>query len=126
MPKLTEYLNIQMGLIGGLIMGSIVLWVNLEAGISAAMVAAFKQASYTFFFGGLVVRFCEYLSLKFNPKILSLLIATIVPATIAILATYLVHQIKGTPKPIDSTIPTILLSIPGFLFISYRKRLKPV
>ena len=104
-------------------MGSIVFFINWDAGITMALMASLKQAAYTFLFGGMVIKLCEHLALRF-PKYLSLLIATIIPATVAIIATYLVHQFKGTPKPFDSTIPTIILSIPGFLFIGYRTRSK--
>ncbi len=111
-----------MGLVGALIMGGIVFLINYSFGWQPAAIAALKQATYTFFFGGLVIKFCENLSTWYPSKMISILVATLLPALLAITATLILHQIKGTPKPIESTIPTVLLSVPGFLFIGFRHR----
>ena len=103
-------------------MGLVVYFINAECGWNLALVAALKQAAYTLIFGGLIIKFSENLSLKFQSSARAFIIATIIPSLITIVAVYFVHLLKGTPKPLDSTIPTVILSFPGFFFVSYRKR----
>jgi len=55
---------------------------------------------------------------------LALLLALVVPSTISIGLTYLVHQMRGTPAPLHSVIPTLLLAPPSFLVWGWRKRMR--
>ena len=48
-----KIINFKAALIGALIMGSIVYYINADYGWNMAMVAALKQGIYTFFFGGI-------------------------------------------------------------------------
>ena len=115
-------INIRLGLVGALIMGTVVFYINYDSDLEPALIAALKQAVYTFLFGGLIIKLCQNLSIRYSSKFKSILIASIIPTLMATAATYVVHQTKGTPKPIASTIPTVFISIPGFLLIGIRKR----
>lgn len=117
-----KYVNIEKGLIGALIMGAIVWYINADHGPWMATVAGLKQGAYTFLFGGIIIRFCENLSQKIEPKLLGILTAAIITSLVAITAVFILHNLKGTPKPLESTIPTIILGPPGFLVIAYLER----
>src|SRR5262245_9754891 len=98
-----------------LILGAIVWLINASHGAVAALPAAAKQAAYTFFVAGFVVRLCETLATNVNPRLLGLFSATLIPSCVAIGLTYLLHSLRGTPEPFLSTIPTLLLAPPSFL-----------
>ncbi|MCD4759677.1 hypothetical protein K8R33_02225 [archaeon] len=112
----------KMGAIGAAIMGGVVYYINHDAGFDAASVATLKQATYTFFAGGITTRFCENLSIYFENKKVSKVMSILVPSTIAIGLTYLLHNLKGTPEPMNSTIPSMVISPPGCAWWGHRKR----
>jgi hypothetical protein len=111
-----------MAFIGAIIMGGIVAYINYDHGILLASIAGLKQATYTFFFGGVLIKILETIALKINNQALALLTSVIVTSIITITLVYLVHQLKGTPRPLESTMPTVLMAPPGFLVLAYRKR----
>lgn len=113
-----------MGLVGALFLATIVLFINLDYGFKAAWPAALKQGVYTFFAGGFLMRFTENLSIKWDDRFLSYTLAVILPALISILLTFGIHSLKGTPEPLLSTLPTVILSPPGFFWWAYKKRNK--
>jgi hypothetical protein len=43
----------------------------------------------------------------------ALLLATLIPSAVAIGLTFGVHSLKGTPRPLASTLPTALFVIPS-------------
>ena len=103
-------------------MASIVGFINAEAGWFYASIAALKQGIYTFFFGGIIIKLCENLALYFRGKWLAILLATAISTLVTTTAIWGVHNLKGTAKPWESTLATIFLAPPGFLFLAYRKR----
>ena len=111
-----------MGLAGGLVMGTIVFFINWDHGIGLGLIAAAKQATYTFLAGGTMMRITENIASYFTNETVSVFLAVITPTLIAVTLTYLVHSLKGTPEPINSTIPTLLLAPWGFLWWAVRKR----
>jgi hypothetical protein len=112
----------KMGLVGALVLAAIVFAINYEEGVSLASIAAAKQGLYTFFAGGFMMRLVENLSIKWDEKIVSYAISVLVATAIAVSLTYGLHSLKGTPKPLLSTIPTIILGPPGFFWWAYKKR----
>ncbi len=111
-----------MGLAGAFVMGTIVFFINWDHGIGLGLFAASKQALYTFLAGGTMMRITENIASYFKQKIPALFLAVITPTIIAVTLTYIVHSLKGTPEPVNSTIPTILLAPWGFLWWAMRKR----
>jgi hypothetical protein len=99
---------------GALVLGGIVFWINFDHGTGKALIAAGKQGLYTFFAGGFIMKLCENIALYFNKKNLALFLAILIPSIIAIGLTYLLHTIKGTPHPLASTVPTMILAPMGF------------
>ena len=111
-----------LGILGGVVMGGVVYYVNSEYGFSPASIAALKQATYTTLIGGSMMKLCENIAISFKNKNLSKVTSAIVPSAITIGLTYLVHSMKGTPEPFNSTIPTILIGPPVFAWWGNKKR----
>ena len=120
----SKFIDYKMGLYGAIVMGTIVFVINYYGilDLQAASTAALKQAAYTFMFGGLIMRGCELLATRIDKKILAMVAAVLVPSLISIGLTYGVHSLKGTPKPIESTIPTAILVIPSTAVWGFMKR----
>ena len=120
----SKFIDYKMGLIGAGVMGSIVFGINYydTQELLGASTAALKQGGYTFLFGGSIMRGCEYLATKIKKEAVALAAAIIIPSAVSIGLTYGVHSTKGTPKPIESTIPTAAVVIPSTAIWGYRKR----
>lgn len=109
-----------MGLAGAFIMGGIVFLINLPHGWALSSIAGAKQWIYTFFFGGIIIRLLEYaLAIKANVYI-SITLSVLSISMLTILLVYAVHSMKGTPEPLLSTIPTIIMAPPGFLALAIK------
>lgn len=119
---LEGYIDFSMAWKGALVLGVVVWLVNLEHGALAALPAALKQATYTYFVAGFITRLCENLAVSWQSPFVALPLAVSIPATIAIGLTFLLHSMKGTPEPLYSTIPTILSAPPAFLWWGLRNR----
>jgi len=111
-----------MGIAGALFLGAVVFAINLEHGFLPATTASLKQAFYTFLMGGLIMKLCENLAVRFDSRLFSIFMAIAVPCIITTLATFLVHSLKGTPEPLYSTLPTIAFGLPAFSVWAVRKR----
>ena len=107
---------------GAVVLGSIVLYINLDHGLESALVAAAKQATYTFFAGGYMVRLNERLALAFEPAALGVGAGMFGAGGLAVSLTFLVHSLRGTPEPLNSTLPTLILATLGFAFLGIRAR----
>jgi len=105
-----------------LALGTIVWCINLSHGAIAALPAALKQACYTFFVAGFIIRLCERIASTPSPAFISLTGATVVPSLIAIGLTFLVHSLRGTPEPFYSTVPTMILAPVSFFAWGYQSR----
>lgn len=117
-----KFFDPKMGLAGALVMGTIVFFINFDHGFVPGLTAALKQASYTFLAGGIMMRITENIAAYFKSDIFSITLAVIAPTLIAVTLTYLLHSLKGTPEPVNSTIPTVLMAPWGFLWWALRKR----
>lgn len=107
---------------GAALLGSIVFWLNSAHGAALATSAALKQATYTFFAAGFIAKNNERLARRLAHPAASLLLATSVSSCLAIGLTFLVHSVKGTPEPLLSTMPTVLVGPPSFLALAWRAR----
>ena len=117
-----KYFDPKMGLAGALVMGTIVFFINWDHGIGPGLTAASKQAVYTFLAGGTMMRITENMASFFKRDFMALVMAVATPTLVAVTLTYLVHSIKGTPEPVNSTVPTLLLAPWGFLWWARKKR----
>ena len=121
---LDKHIDYPAAIAGATVLGSIVFVINHEHGWNSALVAAGKQAAYTFFAGGYMVRLNERIALALNPAVLAVVAGMLCSGTLAVSLTYLVHSLRGTPEPLNSTLPTLALLVPGFLFLGARARRK--
>jgi hypothetical protein len=119
---LDSYIDYKAAFFGSLLLGSVVFFINYEHGAFLATTAASKQMLYTFFIAGLITRNNEKISLKFDQAIISISVAIIISSIIAVGLTFLVHNLKGTPKPLMSTLPTLILAPPSFLILALTAR----
>ena len=117
-----KYFDPKMGFGGGLFLATIVFFINYDHGLSEALVAALKQGLYTFLAGGTMMRISENLSIRFKPAYASILAGVLIPTFLAVSFTYIIHSAKGTPEPLNSTIPTMIFAPLGFLYWALRKR----
>lgn len=122
MSFVSRFINIKMGLAGALVMGGIVWFINMSHGWWPAMTAAMKQAAYTFLLGGILIKILDTIAVNIKSKYLAITVATISVSLVTILLVYIVHSMKGTPRPFESTLPTMLMAPPGFLALAIRKR----
>lgn len=117
-----KHYDYRTGLLGAVIMGCIVYWINADHGFWAAIPAALKQAAYTAIAGGILTRICERMAYYYKNISFALFMGSMVPSVIAVILTYCVHLIKGTPEPFNSTIPTMILAPISFLYWGWRMR----
>ena len=120
--KNNRYFDPKMGAAGAAIMGAAVYYVNSEYSIDLASIAAAKQAAYTFLMGGVMMKMCENLSTSLKNRHLSKTLSSLVPSAATIGLTYLIHSLKGTPEPFESTVPTVIAGPIVFTFWGNRKR----
>lgn len=114
MKRVRDAFDLQSAVLGALLMGSIVWWINASHGALPATTAASKQAAYTFFMGGVIMRLATRLAERNGPRWLVVALATLIPTAVTVGATFFVHSLKGTPEPLASTVPVALLSPPVF------------
>jgi hypothetical protein len=110
-----KYVDYRMGMAGAVVMASIVFSINYIGtdNLLGATTAALKQGTYTFFFGGVITKMSERLSTEIKRKVLALIAACLIPSMVSITLTFGMHNLKGTPKPLESTIPTAVMVIPS-------------
>jgi len=119
---LDKHIDYPAAVAGAIILGSIVFVINYDHGWNNALLAAGKQATYTFFAGGYMVRLNERIALALNPAVVAILAGVLCAGGLAVSLTYLVHSLKGTPEPLNSTVPTMVLALLGFTFLGVRAR----
>ncbi len=117
-----RYIDYRTAWIAAAFLGGVVWLINLSHGPLAALPAALKQAAYTFFVAGFIVRLCETISVRVGRAALALALAALIPACIAVGLTFLMHSLKGTPEPFRSTIPTLLIAPPSMFFWARKNR----
>lgn len=121
-----KYFDYKIGLAGGLVMATVVFFINYNAigELTGSFTAAIKQGIYTFFFGGSIMKLCEIIAIQVSNKNFALILASLIPSFISLALTFGLHSLKGTPRPIESTIPTAIFVIPSTAVWGYLKRKK--
>jgi len=121
-----KYIDYRMGVAGAVVMASIVFYINYHGSQNTlgATTAALKQGTYTFFFGGVIMRMSELIATGVIKRSSALIAACIIPSLVSLSLTFGVHSLKGTPKSLYSTIPTAIFVIPSTLVWGFIKRRK--
>ena len=120
--RVPSWFDPRAGALGALLMASLVALINASHGPLAAATSAGKQAVYTFFFGGLILRFCERLAKRPGSRARVLALAVAIPSIITICLIYLVHSLRGTPEPLFSTAGVAAIGVPSFILWSRKTR----
>lgn len=115
-----KYVDVSTAWKAALFLGLVVYAINFSHGALAALPAALKQAVYTLFASGFIVRLCENLITRVKPRALAWPLAIAVPTLVAVGLTFLVHSLRGTPEPFFSTLPTLLVTPPAFTVWAWR------
>jgi len=112
-----------MGLFGAFLMGGIVFMINYFSTYLTllSLIAGLKQAVYTFFLGGAVFRATEYLATNIQHKTKAILAGAFIPFFVTLLLVFGLHNMRGTPRPLESTLPTVFV-FTGTLFWAIIKR----
>jgi hypothetical protein len=118
-----RFIDYKIAITGAVFLGGVVFGINYFATheIAGSVTAALKQGGYTFLLGGIFMKGCENLATKIKNRTLAIVASIIIPSALTLLLTYTMHNFKGTPKPLESTIPTLLI-IPATAVWGYRKR----
>ena len=120
----SRFIDYRAAIWGALVMACIVFGVNYFKtwNLPGSLTASLKQGTYTFLFGGAIMKLCEYLAMAIRRQTLALVLSVMIPSCIAIGLTFTLHSMKGTPMPVASTIPTALLIVPITAIWGYRMR----
>jgi hypothetical protein len=118
-----RFIDYKMGFYGAVVMGSVVFGINYLSThqTGGSITAALKQASYTFLFGGILMKGCESLATGISKRKMAIAASVFVPSALTLFLTFAMHNLKGTPKPLESTIPTTVI-IPATAILGYKKR----
>jgi hypothetical protein len=115
-----KYVDVSTAWKAALFLGGVVYAINFSHGAIAAIPAALKQAVYTLFASGFIVRLCENLITKVRPMFIAWPLAILLPSAVAVGLTFIMHNLKGTPEPLYSTLPTLLVTPPAFAVWAWR------
>ena len=115
-----KYIDVSTAWKAALFLGLVVYAINFSHGALAALPAALKQAFYTLLVSGFIVRLCENVINGIRPMFIAWPLAILAPSAIAVGLTYLMHSLKGTPEPLYSTLPTLLIAPPAFAVWAWR------
>ncbi|GGG53891.1 hypothetical protein [Bizionia arctica] len=121
--NLNTYFDFKIGIAGALFMGTTVFAINYFSTnlVLESLTAALKQGTYTFLFGGFLMKGCEYIAIHIKKRNFAIVAAVLIPTVTTLILTYGMHLLKGTPKPLASTIPTLMI-IPATAVWAIRKR----
>lgn len=117
-----KYIDYKMGALTAAFMGMVVGIINADFGWLLALTAGLKQAAYTFLFGGVIIKMCKTIAVQVKGGVKARILGALIPSVVTIGAIFLVHNLRGTPKPFESTIPTMILAPSGFTVMAWRER----
>ncbi|MDZ7607096.1 MAG: hypothetical protein U5K79_16250 [Cyclobacteriaceae bacterium] len=120
-----KFIDYKIGLAGAIVMGGVVFGINYFSthNLAGSFTASLKQGAYTFIFGGTLMKACEYIATTVKKQTLAIVLSVAIPSVFTLILTFTMHNLKGTPKPFESTIPTTII-IPATAIWGYRKRLR--
>lgn len=117
--------NQVLGQIAALGMGGMVVAINREHGPLLASIAGIKQYVYSALIAVLFInaqhKIYDHLKKNKPDSSLPAILSVTIPTLGTILATLVVHTLKGTPEAIASTIPTAILAPIGYTALHIRR-----
>jgi len=73
---------------------------------------------------GVIMKGAERLATEISRRGLALVLACLIPSFVSITLTFMMHSFKGTPRPLESTIPTMIFVFPSTAVWGYINRRK--
>jgi hypothetical protein len=117
-----------LGQLAALGMGGMVLAINREHGPLLATIAGIKQYVYSAVIAVFLIdvqhKIYDHLKKTDKDSLRPAILSIVIPSLGTVLATLVVHSLKGTPETIKSTIPTAILAPIGYTILHVRKVLK--
>lgn len=113
-----KHINIKMGVLSGIITGSIVFAININHGFWPAFASFWKQFVFNVFMAGYNTKTCEKLAKYITDNTLSLIGASIIPTIQAFIILYAIHYFGKTPEPMASTLWQAIINLFFFLFMA--------
>ena len=114
-----------LGQIAALAMGGMVAAINMEHGPLLAAIAGTKQYVYSAVIAVLLIdsqhRIYDYLKKTDRDSLCPAILSIAIPSIGTVLATLVIHSLKGTPETIASTIPTAILAPIGYTILHVRR-----
>lgn len=107
-----------MGILAGIVTGSLVFIINYDHGFLPAFHSFLKQFAFNLVMAGFNTRTCEKLAKKINHRTLNLTLSTIIPTLQAYIVLFAVHYFGGTPKPGASTWWQVVGNLIIFLLLT--------
>lgn len=120
---INRFIDLKTGMIAAFFMASAVFFINYFSThfIGESMIAAAKQWVYTFLLGGAVLKSCEHIVRSVRQRNKAIFLASVIPFVVTLLLVYGLHNLRGTPKPLESTMPTLIV-ITGTFYWAIKKR----
>jgi len=118
-----RYVNYKLGSLGALVGGGVACATNIDHGLRSGVFSGARQALYVFLVGGYNTKTCEKMAEKFDSRILSLIVSSLVPTAQSGIMMYFYHKFLGTPDPGQTALTISLLNIPAFFLLgrNFRK-----
>ncbi len=120
---INRFIDLKAGFVTAFFMGGSVFLINYYSTglVVESIIAALKQWVYTLFFSGAVLKTCEIIVRAVRPRKTAIFMAAVLPFVATIILVYGLHNLRGTPKPLESTLPTLIVIL-GTVFWAFRKR----
>lgn len=115
---LNRHINFKIGVLSGIVTGSIVFVINIEFGFWLAFGGFIKQFVFNVLMAGYNTKSCEKIAKYINNNTLSLVSASVIPTLQAFIILFSIHYFGGTPRPMDSTLWQAVANLIFFLFMA--------
>ena len=89
LDQVNKWIDVKMGILGSIFMGSWVFWINYDHGLMDTSIAALKQGFYTLFFGGLFVKMAENIAVSMDSRWRAVLYGGTIPMSITTLLEFI-------------------------------------
>ena len=83
----SKYFDFKIGIAGAIVMGTAVFCINYFSThlVLESITAALKQGLYTFLFGGLLMKSCEYLATHIKKSTVAIFSAVFIPSVVTLI-----------------------------------------
>ncbi len=113
-----KYINLKMGILSGIITGSVVFIINIDHGFWPAFASFWKQFIFNVFMAGYNTKSCERIADAINSNFIAIPVASIIPSLQAFVILFAIHYFGHTPEPLGSTLWQLFANLMFFFFLT--------